>query len=196
MKRFMLVLFVLAGAWARAEEINSDVIHNYNFLALRYGYEPDAVGSSDANGGIVELSADVKNIIFDVSASYAVANTSPELNLWNLTGTVGYAIRLLENRVNIIPRIGGGYYEADASGLSASTTTIEPGLAASFAFNNWLSIGAAYRYVYATDTETHVNDFSVGPQVALGKKIGFDFRVDFNDHGGFSGVEAGFSFHY
>ena len=117
-------------------------------------------------------------------------------NLWTVGAGVGYVFRLEENHVNIIPRFGVSYSEADVPGGSASATTIQPGILLSYAFNNTLSVNGGYTYGRDVDSSADVHGFSVGSQVALSKRLGLNLNVLFTDENGFSGASAGFTYHF
>src|SRR5262245_15997226 len=101
MKKLILTTIAgLVGAYsATAEEINSQVIHNYSFVGASFNYLD--VGSG-MYGGTVEGSYETHNIVFDAEGGYF----SNDFDLWTVGGGVGYVVRLAENHFNVIPRVG------------------------------------------------------------------------------------------
>lgn len=76
------------------------------------------------------------------------------------------------------------------------SATISPGISLSYAFNNYFSVNAGYRYGYDLDTEDDGHGFSVGAECAVTDSVGMGASVHFNEEEGFTGVSAGISFHF
>lgn len=190
-----------------AHEIDSRVIHNYSQIGLSYGYVHD-IGNSDINahGVQADYSFEVRNFIFHASGGSFWGDDDlgidAELDFWNIAGGVGYVFRLSENHINIIPRFELGYTEIslDAPGfdtLRDDGLTILPGITLSYALNNRISVDGGYTYIrdIANDGEDS-HGLTVGTRIALMEQLGLNIQAAFADGQGFSGITAGFSFHY
>ncbi|HEX5222121.1 MAG TPA: outer membrane beta-barrel protein [Verrucomicrobiae bacterium] len=202
--RVLLLLSLTMGLSSlAAEEIDSKVIHQYKYVAVNYDYV-DGQGGPDGHGGSGFVSYEFKNFLFGVGGGYVQAGDNPQLSTWTVNGQVGYVFRLLENHINIIPSFGGGYAESTFSfnlpGFEFESTAdspfIAPGVSASYAFNNYVSVNAGYTYGYNLDTEEDVNAFSVGAECAVTEAIGLGVSVAIDTENGFTGVSAGVRFHF
>ncbi len=185
-----------------AEEINSRVIHNYSQVSAGYGYLHDIANTGvNAHGGIAGASYEVENFIFGVNGGYFVGDGAFDSDLWSINAGVGYVIRLASNRVNIIPAFGVGYGEVtetypDGSSNHGDSTTINPGITASYALNNRWSISSGYNYGRDVDSGFDTHGLSVGTRVALAERIGFNLGAVFIEKAGFAGLTAALSYHF
>jgi len=204
MNRVLLLSLTMAGlSTLTAEEINSKVIHQYKYVGVNYDYV-DGQGGPDGHGGSGFVSYEFKNFLIGLGGGYVQAGDNPQFSAWTVNGQVGYVFRLLENHINIIPSFGGGYAESTVSfdfpgfefESTADSTIISPGVSLSYAFNNYVSVNAGYRYGYNLETEEDVNAFSVGAECAVTEVIGLGVSVAFNTDDGFTGVSAGVRFHF
>jgi hypothetical protein len=138
----------------------------------------------------------MNNWLFGINGGYFVAESLDDVHVWSISGAVGYAIRLMENHVNIIPSFSGGYSELSFPFGSDSSTSISPGIQVSYAFNNKLSVNAGYSYLYDVDSEADAHGFSVGSVVAVAEHVGVHVAATFTESDGFSGISAGVAFHF
>lgn len=206
---FAIITSVVATSYSTqtltAEEIDSQVIHNYSQVSVGYSYLDNVADSGiNGHGVIATASYELKNIIFGLGGSYHAGDedfgVGLETDLYTLTGRIGYAIRLADNRVNIIPSFGITYSEISASApglsLKEDATAIQPGVTVSFAINNRWSINAGYLYSRDLDTDGDTHAISLGTRIALAERVGFDVGVVFLEEYGFGGINAGVSFHF
>src|SRR5437867_7422659 len=132
MKRILII--TLALAWAHqivaAEGINSKVIHDYTELGVGYTYVDD-FGGDHGHGVLGHSSVDMHDLLFQVSGGYVWGD---DVNAWSVGADLGYAIRLIRNHINIIPRVGVGYSRVLPEGTgSADFWSIAPGITLSYA---------------------------------------------------------------
>jgi hypothetical protein len=187
-----------------AAEINSKVIHDYNYFSLGYGYLHDIADADvDGHGPVGEVSFEQNNFVLNVSGGYFwVTDTgSTDINLWDVSASVGYALRLMNNHLNIIPRFGGAYsgIQVDDSAFgdeSDETWSILPGISLSYAPCNRFAINGGYTYVYNFDAEDEDNVFHAGAQFGLLEQIGLSVNANFSKEFGFTGITAVVEFHY
>jgi hypothetical protein len=198
MKRILVITF--AVLWAHqivaAEGINSRVIHDYTEFGVAYTYVDD-LGGSHGHGVLGHSSVDMNNFLFEVDGGYVWGD---DVDLWNLGGGVGYVVRLMRNHINIIPRVGVAYnkalFEDDGSD---DFWTLAPGITASFAINNRVSVSGNYAWVHDIhlDRGKGVHTFGPGARVALTERMGLDVGAAFGTHGqAFKGAFAGVSWHF
>lgn len=209
MKRVLLLSLTVAGSqFGTAEEINSRVIHNYRYVGIGYDYfHIDQSQMPDGHGISATASYEYQNFLFGLGGGMVRGdNRTIELKTWSIYGNVGYAFRLFENHLNIIPSFGYGYSESTETltlpffpvGLefNSHSSTIAPGLTASYACNNYLSLNAGYSYGYNLDAHDGAHGFSVGADCAVTKEIGLGVGVHFDTEEGFTGLSAGISYHF
>ncbi len=204
-KTTLLVLTLASGTSLFAEPIDSPVIHNYSYAELGYAFVYD-IGNSgaDAHGVVGGASYEVNNFLIGVSGDYFGVTDLPagvDMDVWGIGAQVGYAVRLMENRVNLIPHVGIGYSEAtiDNAGFGSITedsTTFSPGLSLSYAVNNRWSVGAGYNYSRDLEEDLHGHSFNVGTRIALTDRIGLNLGVSFVEDSGFAGVSSTLTFHF
>src|SRR5688572_5256788 len=155
MKKGLIALVTFASIIASpvmAAEIESGVIHNYKFIGLGYGYLHD-IAEADVEGhGIVgTLSFEEQGFVLDVGSGllptgyFWVDEDAADINLWNVTARMGYVVRLMENHLNIIPRVGGSLSGLEIDDpvfgdISDETWSIIPGIGVSFALNDRLAL--------------------------------------------------------
>ena len=130
-------------------------------------------------------------LVFDVNGSYFWAKD--DLDIWNVGGGIAYAVRLMRDHVNVIPRFGMAYNKAMLGSSSADATTINPGLTLSYAINNRVSVNANYTYVRDIDFDKHsdAHTYGGGARVALTERLGLDLGASFAEGEGFVGAFAG-----
>ena len=194
----------MAACAFAAEEINSRVIHDYNFFGVGYSYLHDVADLElDGHGPVGAFSFEEANFVLGVSGGYFwledIGDT--EINLWDVTASIGYVLRLANNRINIVPRFGGAYsgivVDNDTFGDEEDETwSIVPGVDLSFALCNWFALDGGYTYLYNFDSEDEEHLFRAGGKVALGQRIGISAHARFSEEFGFTGVTGGLEFHY
>lgn len=189
------MLSVAVSAFA-AEPIESRVIHDYDYFAVGYGYLHD-LGDTEGHGAVGEFSYEEANFVFNVGGGYFwVPDTDPDVNLWSVSAGLGYVVRALDNRLNIIPRVAGAYSGITVDDEGDETWSILPGVGASVALCNWFAINGGYTYGYNFDSEDGDHFFNAGAKVALAPQIGIGVNANFAEDGGFSGATAVLEFHY
>jgi opacity protein-like surface antigen len=192
-----------------AEAIDSQVIHNYSEISLGYSYLHDIANTDlNAHGVVGAASFEVQNFIFGLGGGYHAGDkdfgVGLKTDLYTLTGGIGYAIRLAENRVNVIPNLALAYSKISASipdlgSAKEEATVIQPGVTVSFAINNRWSINAGYLYSHDLDSNNdggNSHALRLGTRVALAERVGLDIGAVFIEDYGFSGINAGVSFHF
>jgi hypothetical protein len=203
-KSFLTTLLFASALSLQAEEIDSNVIHDYTSVGLGYGYLHDVAPGVNAHGVVAGVSCETHNFVLEIEGDYFVGDDDLGIGLetdaWSVSGTVGYVIRLAENHVNVIPHVGVSYNEASASvgpfSADADATVISPGVTISYAFNNCVSIAAGYSYSYDVDSETDDHSFHVGPTVRVCENVGVSVTGFFDTDDGFAGVLAGITYHF
>jgi hypothetical protein len=182
-----------------AEPINSPVIHNYNQFGVGYEYV-DADGV-DGHGVVGTFSADLGNFLLGAGGDY-IWYDEFDAESWRATALAGYIVRLMENHINIIPRVGVAYNElsidAGPFGFVQNFVSIEPGITLSYAINNRISLNGGYTYVQDIDDDIDVeaHTFSLGGTVALAERLGLNVNGLFEEDEGFTGVTAILSWHF
>ena len=182
-----------------AAEIDSGVIHNYDYLGVGYGYLHELADDLNAHGGVGQFSFEEQNFILSAGGGYFWGDNDDvaDVELWNASASLGYVIRLAENHLNIIPSFGGGYSEIDVEGAgSADSWSILPSISLSYALNNRISIGGGYTYAYNLDAEEETHLFNAGAKFALLHQVGLSVNAIFAEDEGFQGVTAGVEFHF
>jgi hypothetical protein len=205
MKSILTVVLTLAGGYsAIAQEINSGVIHNYNFVGVSYDYVYGD-NASDLHGGSGVVSYDLNNFLVAVGGGYQQGGGNPEIETWSGFGSIGYVLRLQENHINVIPSFGIGYSKSTATfqfppffsfKSTVESTAISPGLFGSYAFNNWFSVNAGYAYGYDVETSDDAHGFFGGAECALTEQVGVGISARFSEGQGFTGVSTGVHFHF
>jgi hypothetical protein len=188
-----------ASTLVAAEPIDSKVIHNYDQFGVGYTYvERDDL---EGHGVIGTLSMDLNNFLIGGGANYIWFDDAES---WTAGAFAGYILRLMENHINIIPRVGVSYNEVSVDlgpfgDADADFVGIEPGITLSYAINNRVSLNGGYTYIQdidgdIDDVERHT--FSLGTRVAVAENLGLNFDVLFEEEQGFSGVAAILSWHF
>jgi hypothetical protein len=184
-----------------AEPIDSPVIHNYNQFGVGYNYaHADDV---DGHGVIGTVSVDLSNFLLGASGTY-VWYDEFDAESWSAGGFAGYVLRLMENHINIIPRVGIAYNEisTDAGPFEfvENVVTLEPGVTLSYAINNRISLNGGYTYVQDIESDDlsfeAAHTFSVGTSIALTERLGLNLNALFEEEQGFSGATAILSWHF
>ena len=199
------VMGLLCAAAVVAAPIDSTVIHNYTYFGVGYNY----VDADDADGhGVVgTVSMDLNNFLVGGGANYTWFSVDDfddvDLESWSAGGFAGYVFRLMDNHINIIPRVGVSYNEASIDfgsfgGDVENFVSIEPGITLSYAINNHISLNGGYTYIQDLDDDIDVeaHTFSVGTRIALAEHLGLDLNAFFEEEQGFSGAAAILSWHY
>jgi len=192
-----------------ADPIDSRVIHNYDQFGVGYAYsDGDDV---DGHGVIGSVSMDLNNFLIGAGGNYTWFSEPDgfddvDAQAWSAGGFAGYILRLMENHINIIPRVGVSYNELtidfDGPIVSGSVTEdfvgIEPGITLSYAINNHISLNGGYTYIQDLDDDIDVeaHTFSVGTRIALAEHLGLNLNAFFEEEQGFSGAAAILSWHY
>jgi|SRR5688572_26510040 len=188
-----------------AAEIDSRTIHDYSFIGVGYGYLHEVGPDLNAHGGVAELSFEEQNFVLGVGGGYFWGDEDiPDVELWNVSASLGYVIRMAENHLNIIPRFGGGYGEVDVetSGPFGSASFTEeswsllPGVTLSYAINNRFAISGGYTFAYNLDAEEEAHLFSAGAKFAILEQVALAAGAVFSDDDGFEGFTAGVEFHF
>ena len=191
----------LPACGVTAAEVDSKVIHNYNYLGVGYGYLHDFADLDiEGHGAVGEFSFEEQNFVLNVSGGYFWMDDvgSSDVNLWNIDASIGYVFRLMQNHVNLIPRFGGSYVgiDVDGSSFDDETWSILPGVGLSFAINNRFAINGGYTYAYNFDSDDHAHLFNAGGKFALAEQIGLSVNAAFSDETGFSGITGILELHY
>jgi hypothetical protein len=193
----------MAACTFAAEELNSRVIHDYNFFGVGYSYLHDFADLDiNGHGPVGAFSFEEGNFVLGVSGGYFwledIGDT--DVNLWDVTASLGYVVRLANNHINIIPRVGGQYagiqLDNDFGDAEDEAWSILPGVGLSFALCNWFAIDGGYTYAYNFDSEDEDHLFTAGGKVALGDRIGIGAHANFSKEFGFNGVTGLLEFHY
>jgi opacity protein-like surface antigen len=187
-----------ASILGAAEPIDSKVIHNYNQFGVGYTYvESDDL---DGHGVIGSASVELSNFLLGGGANYVWFDDAES---WSVEGFAGYILRLMENHINIIPRVGVGYNDVSVDlgpfgDVDADVVTIKPGITLSYAINNHVSLNGGYTYIQDIDGDVDIelHTFSLGTRVAIAENLGLNFDVLFEEEQGFSGVAAILSWHF
>ena len=180
-----------------AEPIDSRVIHNYNQFGVGYNYvEADEVEGHGVVGG---FTMDLSNFLLGASANYVWFD---DAEAWSAGGLAGYIVRLMDNHINIIPRVGVSYnelsFDVGPFDAEADYVSIEPGITLSYAINNHISLNGGYTYIQDIDGDVDVeaHTFSLGTRIAIAENLGLNVDVHFEEEEGFSGVAAILSWHF
>lgn len=200
---------------ANAEELNSKVLNNYNAVSAAYAYSSSALIGADvaAHGFGLGISTEVqKNIILGASFSEMFAsNDTVSGQSWNLSPTIGYAVRLMDNHLNIVPKVsyGFGHASLDHSGISDDTHSITGGALVSYALNNKLGMGVEYGYQSSLKDGKYfgvadAHKITVGPTYALSDIFGVFAKATIvvpndnrsSDSDAILGCVAGIEFHW
>ena len=189
-----------------ADPIDSKVIHNYNQFGVGYTYvERDDL---DGHGVIGSASVELSNFLIGGGGNYIWFNEpdgfdNADAQGWSAGAFAGYILRLMENHINIIPRVGVSYNEISVDlgpfgDADADFVGIEPGITLSYAINNRVSLNGGYTYIQDIDgdIDVEVHTFSLGTRVAIAENLGLNFDVLFEEEEGFSGVAAILSWHF
>lgn len=191
-----------------AAEIDSRTIHDYSFIGVGYGYlheiAQEAAGDVNAHGGVGQLSFEEQNFVLGVSGGYFWGDDDDlvDIQLWNVSASLGYVIRLAENHLNIIPSFGGGYQEVDVEAgpvfgsFTEDSWSILPGVTVSYAINNRFALSGGYTFAYNLDAEEESHLFSAGAKFALLEQVALAAGAVFSDDDGFEGFTAGVEFHF
>ncbi|MFN7137777.1 MAG: hypothetical protein ACK4UN_00395 [Limisphaerales bacterium] len=206
MKKTLLVIGLATATQLSAEELTSNVIHDYNQVQINYDYFHDLGNTGvNAHGVGAQFSYEIKNFLFAAEGGYAWGDDdlgiNADLSFWNISGSVGYVFRFMGNHLNIIPRFGVGYNELEIDSPITGTfrfddVTIHPGITASYAITHCWNVFTGYSFDYGIDTEAEGHALFVGTTVALAENIGTTVRAVFREGQGFAGLTAGISFHY
>jgi hypothetical protein len=202
MKTFIYTAMgLLCASIVVADPIDSKVIHNYNQFGVGYNYV-DADGT-DGHGVVGTVSVDLSNFLLGAGGNY-VWYDEFDAESWSATAFAGYIVRLMENHINIIPRVGIAYNEistdAGPFGFVENVVTLEPGITLSYAINNRISLNGGYTYVQDIESDDlsfeAAHTFSVGTSIALVERLGLNLNALFEEEQGFSGVTAILSWHF
>jgi len=187
-----------------AEPIDSPVIHNYNQVGVGYNYV-DADGT-DGHGVVGTFSVDRSNFLLGAGGNY-VWYDEFDAESWSATAFAGYIVRLMENHINIIPRVGVAYNELSSGagrGFVENVVTLEPGVTLSYAINNRISLNGGYTYVQDIEDDDDdlfpdfeaAHTFSLGGSLAIAERIGLNVNALFEEDEGFTGATAILSWHF
>ena len=185
-----------------ADPIDSKVIHNYSQFGLGYNY----VEADDVNGhGVIgSVSVELSNFLIGAGGNYIWFDEF-DAEGWSAGGFAGYILRLMENHINIIPRVGLKYNEVSVDlgpfeDADTGVTTLEPGITLSYAINNHISLNGGYTYVGEISSDNiqfdSVHTFSVGTRIAITENLGLNLDALFQEEQGFSGATAILSWHF
>ena len=208
-KRLALSLAVLlplpglacAGA-AVAEEVDSEVIHNYTYASIGYGFLRGLNGASDGNGAVSDLSLNLQRLVLGATGGYFQAQQyGVTINPAYVGGSAGYVVGLAQNHVNLIPSFLVSYtqvtYRIHYYGdVTTHATSIGPGFAASYAFNDRFSMEGDYAYACNLDAHSHVNRFALASNLAVAEQVGLVPVVRFDTDNGFIGFSLSVAFHF
>ena|SRR5688572_540658 len=204
MKTFIYTaLGLLCAGVLVAAPIDSKVIHNYNQFGIGYKYV-DAGDDVTGHGVNGTVSVDLSNFLLGAGGNY-VWYDEFDAESWSAGGFAGYILRLMENHINIIPRVGIAYNEvtidAGPFDFAEDGATLEPGVTLSYAINNHISLNGGYTYVQDLDDHGDLvweaaHTFSLGTRLAIAERLGLNLNALFAEEQGFSGATAVLSWHF
>jgi len=191
---------LLCAATVVPAPIDSRVIHNYHLFGVGYNYvDRDGV---DGHGVVGNVSMELGNFVVGGGGNYIWFDDA-NAEAWSAGGFAGYVVRLMENHINIIPRVGVTYNEQSVDlglfgGGVANFVSIEPGITLSYAINNHISLNGGYTYVQDIDDDVdfEAHTFSVGTRIAIEENLGLNLNALFEEEQGFSGATATLSWHF
>ncbi len=183
---------------AQSDAIDSNVIHDYTQVGIGYGFLNDIGNSGENAHGIVGgASYDLSNFILGAGGGYFWGQDDSHFDTWNIFGAVGYVFRVMDDHLNIIPNASVAYTETRHE-VNEASTTAQPGIQLSYAFNNKFAIHGGYNYAFELDNRANVDEhiFNVGADYALSDSVGLGVTGFFVDDLGFTGLTAGLSYHF
>ena len=176
-------------ATARAEELVSKVIHNYDQANLGFVFsgKPVVGSEADAYGFTTGVSSEIaKNLLVSLRGSSAWGsddNLGLSGHVWGVSPSVGLILRFAENHVNIIPHIDYGYSEVSMSNKYDGTAhSIAGGATLSLAKNDRFAFLVDYTFGSPIGEDVNTLNFygahniSVGPTIRLTEKVGMYIR--------------------
>jgi len=208
----------LVAMGLQAEELNSKVINNYNALYAGYSYSPDVLlglkPSIDAHGFGIGVSTEIqRNIILGAALSGGFgSNNVLSGSVISVGPTIGYAIRLFDNHLNIVPKVSYGlshWKEEKLFNISDDLHSVSGGALVSYAINDQLGLGLEYSYQaglndgnYLKGADTH--KIVAGPTYAISESFGFFAKATIavpnqnliSDSDARLGCVLGFEFHW
>lgn len=201
-------LFAIVGIFCAghllAQETNSKVIHQYSYVNLSGGYVPAHGGLPAFAGFKLEGAFEYRNVLAWLNlgsfADTGDAVFGAEMN--RSGGGLGYVIRLDQNHLNLIPRLGASYLKITQNDLFGGettlveTTAIEPSITFSYAFNNRFSLDAGCALDADVDSGATVSQFNFGATCALAKHWGIRLEGTVATNQNYNGVFAGIAYHF
>jgi hypothetical protein len=204
MKRLLIAGAVLVGALGfqlrAADPIDSKVIHDYTFIGAGYGYLHELTDDLNGHGLTGFASFEEHNVVIGISGGHFWGDDDlgdADVTLWDIGGSLGYVVRLVDNHVNIIPRVGLRYGEVELNSHKAGDSwAVAPGVFASYAINNRLAINGSYAWAFDVENDDDAHAFSVGGQIAVLERVGVNLSASFVESIGFAGITAGVELHF
>ncbi len=171
-----------------AEELVSNVIHNYDQANVGFVFAGKPIVGSDADafgftsGVSSEISKDLL-VSFNGGSMWGKDDTiSVNGNLWSISPSVGWIFRLAGNQVNLIPHINYSYSEMSLAKYDGSSHGIAGGATFSLAKTDRAAFLFDYTYGdsisddYTSFYSTGAHTLTVGPTVRVGEKTGVYLR--------------------
>lgn len=203
-----------AIATAQAEELTSNVIHNYDQANIGFSFlGKPAIGSdADAYGFTTGVSSEIaKNLLVSLRGGYGWGsddNLGISGSVWSVSPSVGLILRFADNHVNVIPHVDYSYSEVTilkkydgASHAIAGGATLSLAKNDRFAFLVDYTFGSSIGEDVNTLDYTGAHNISVGPTIRLTEKVGMyirgnmkwladdEIQVETNPYGIMVGVE-------
>lgn len=181
--------------YLKDREIESNVIHNYDQVHLGFSVSPNPVNGSDAIalGFVAGASSEIYHgLIVGVDGGSAWGRDRQN-NLgngysWGISPSVSYVFRIMDNRINFLPRVVFNHSELGVADVSGSADSLGGGFTLSYAFTSRVAFAASYLYAgvlsgeaYLRGTMVNVNAYpastvSFGPTFALTESLGLFVR--------------------
>jgi hypothetical protein len=176
-------------ASAHAEELVSQVIHNYDQAHIGFNFlgKPVIGSNEDAYGFTTGVSSEVaKNLLVSLKGTSAWGKDETlglgSGNLWGVSPSVGLILRFAENHVNLIPHVDYSYSEVSFSKYDGAAHNIAGGATLSLAKNDHFALLIDYTFgdniaedINSLDA-TGAHNITVGPTIRLTEKVGFYIR--------------------
>ncbi len=179
-----MILSAAVIATAQAEELTSNVIHNYDQANLGFSFAGNPIDGSNANGyGVIAgVSSEIaKNLLVSLKGEslWGKDENLGSGNMWSTTPSVGLILRFAENHVNLIPHVDYSYMEMALASYDGSVHGISGGATISLAKNDRFAIAFDYTFKdsISQDMQTFYrpafHSLTFGPTIRLTERIGW-----------------------